>query len=262
MVDRKTIIIIALSIVLIAMVCIFGYALLFNQNHFERVNISETCSLEVPVGKGINGVYVNDTSIYQVTNGEGVNIMCYNSKNNDLASSFGFAVVKEMAVGSRFTEDAVYQATINGSTVWSIATGNDDTHDNILISTPDKDLTLKIYESIKYNNGSMNVSKNNTSNTPTVSKNTNNTHIVGYDQDGNPVYEGQEPWVWVDSNGMKHWSPEHQQASRDAQTGQGSMNPSEEVQQPESGGSSDGGQSQVSGGGSSSEGSVVTTTAG
>lgn len=245
--DRKTIIIIALIIVLIAMVCILGYAVLFNQNHYERVNISETCSLEVPVGKGINGVYVNDTSIYQVTNGEGVNIMCYNSKNNDLASAFAFAVVKEMAVGSRFTEDAVYQATINGSTVWSIATGNDDTHDNIIISTPDKDLTLRIYESIQYNNNSS-VSKDNSSNTVIVSKNTNNTNIVGYDQDGNPVYEGNEPWVWVDSNGMKHWSPEHQQASRDAQTGQGSMNPSEGVQQSENSASFDGDSSQDSGG--------------
>ena len=146
----RNILLIALAITLIIAAGTVSYLLFFNEQ-YQTVQLSATASLEMPVGKGLSGYYVNDTSIYQVDNGNGVVVMSYNSKNNDLGSAFGFAVVKEMLLGSRFNEDAVYQTTINGSTVWSIATGNNNTHDNIIISSPDKDLTLKIYNSIKYN---------------------------------------------------------------------------------------------------------------
>jgi len=148
----------------------------------------------MPVGKGLNSYYVNETSIYQVDNGRGVMVMSYNSNDKDLSSAFAFAVVKEMAVGSRFNDNAVYQTTINGSTVWSIATSNNSTHDNIIISSHDKDLTLKIYNSIKYNNNNTNVSKNNSNNDTSDSKNIKNVNndnnpIVGYLGDGTPVYK-------------------------------------------------------------------------
>ena len=209
---------IVLAIVCIVMAGVLSYAFFFNEQ-YQTVKISDTASLEMPVGKGLNGFYVNGSSIYEVDNGKGVVVMSYNSNKTDLASAFAFAVLKEVAVGSRFNDGELYQTTVNGSTVWSIATGNNATHDNIIISTHDKELTLKIYNSIKYNASNV---KNDTKNNNTVSKEdvkqiSNNTKkIVGYDRDGNPVYEGSEPWVWVDSNGYKHWSPEHQKAAEEA----------------------------------------------
>ena len=213
---RKKLLIV-LAITCVVMAGILTYAFFFNEQ-YQTVQISDTASLEMPVGKGLNGFYVNGSSIYEVDNGNGVVVMSYNSNNTDLASAFAFAVLKEVAVGSRFNEGELYQTTINGSTVWSIATGNNATHDNIIISTHDKELTMKIYKSIKYNASNVkNDTKNNTVNNSDVKKvNNNNKTIVGYDIDGNPVYAGSEPWIWVDSNGYKHWSPEHQQAADQA----------------------------------------------
>ena len=208
---------IVLAIVCIVTAGVLSYAFFFNEQ-YQTVKISDTASLEMPVGKGLNGFYVNGSAIYEVDNGKGVVVMSYNSNKTDLASAFAFAVLKEVAVGSRFNDGELYQTTVNGSTVWSIATGNNATHDNIIISTHDKELTLKIYNSIKYNASNVkNDTKNNTEIKEDVKKISNNTkNIVGYDSDGNPVYEGSEPWVWVDSNGYKHWSPEHQKAAEEA----------------------------------------------
>lgn len=192
---RKTrnILLIVLIITCITIAGIFSYAMFFNEK-YQTVQVSSSASLEMPVGKGLNSYYVNETSIYQVDNGRGVMVMSYNSNDKDLSSAFAFAVVKEMAVGSRFNDNAVYQTTINGSTVWSIATSNNSTHDNIIISSHDKDLTLKIYNSIKYNNNNTNASMNNSNNDTSDSKNIKNVNndnnpIVGYLGDGTPVHK-------------------------------------------------------------------------
>ena len=190
--NRKTrnIILIALILICITIAGVFSYAMFFNEQ-YQTVQVSQSASLEMPVGKGLQSEYVNGTSIYQVDNGKGVMIMSFNSNNNDLASAFGFAVVKEIAVGSRFNDDSVYQTTVNGSTVWSIATSNNSTHDNIIISSHDKDLTLRIYNSIKYGNNSNNT--NSTGNdTNNVNSNNNSKHIYGYADDGTPFYSQAE----------------------------------------------------------------------
>ena len=135
-----------------------------------------------------------------------------------------------------------------GHTDWySRTVSNDATGETLLVMGKDKEQVNHIADSIRFTGGN---NKNNTDNTATV-KTVNNTHIVGYDQDGNPVYEGKEPWVWVDSNGMKHWSPEHQQASREAQLEEDAYSRGYSDAQrdyyPEGGGSSQGSQSQDSG---------------
>ena len=201
----RNIILIALIIICIAIAGIFTYAMFFNEQ-YQVVKISETASLEMPVGKGLNGYYVNETSIYQVNNGKGVMVMSYNSNNKDIVSAFAFAAVKEMAVGSRFNEDSLYQTTVNGSTVWSIATGNDTTHDNIIISSHDKDLTLKIYESIKYNSSNIkeNTSDDTSSGTSTHVNNTNGKTIYGYWDTGEPIYD-KETWENYQKYGKSDW---------------------------------------------------------
>lgn len=155
----RNILLIVLAIVVIGIACIFSYSLFFNEQ-YQMVQVSPSASLEMPIGKGLNSYYINGTSIYQVDNGKGVTVVSYNSNNVDLASAVGFAAVKEMAVGSRFNENQVYQTTVNGSTVWSIATYNESTHDNIIISSHDKDLTLRMYNSIKYSANANNSSNN------------------------------------------------------------------------------------------------------
>lgn len=130
-------------------------------NQTETVALTDSVSVEIPKGKGITTEYANNTNIINIKNGDEVSIMAFNSVNADLGSTFGFAAVKQLMTTG--IENEVYQTTINGATVWSIATGNDTTHDNMVISSPDKELTLKIYKSIKYNKRKTveNISKDN-----------------------------------------------------------------------------------------------------
>ena len=181
--NRRTrkILLVILGITIIAGVLMVGTALL---NHTQTVQITDTASLEMPVGNGIKGEIVNGTNIHQVTNGKGVIVMAYNSKESNLAGAFGFAIVKEMAVGSRFNDDQIYETTVNGSKVYSIATRNDTTHDNILISTHSKEDTMKIYNSIKYNTSNFNNTTNKTADNSTIS--TSNQQQSSNQQSSNP----------------------------------------------------------------------------
>ena len=90
--------------------------------------------------------------------------------------------------------------------VTNLATG-----ESILVCGENKEVVDRIADSIQFKGGNNNTS--NSTSTSNGGKQINNTNIVGYDSDGNPVYAGSEPWIWVDSNGMKHWSPEHQKAA-------------------------------------------------
>lgn len=162
----RKILLVILAITIIAAALLVGTALL---NHTQTVQISDTASLEMPVGNGIKSEHVKDTNVLKLTNGKGVVIMSYNSKNSNLADAFGFALLKEFAVGGKDNEDQIYETTVNGSKVYSIATGNDTTHDNILISTHSKEDTMNIYHSIKYNTSNV---KNTTNTTTAINNNT------------------------------------------------------------------------------------------
>ena len=196
--DNNNILKIVLVVAIIACAGTTTYLLFFNE-HYETVQISNSASLEMPVGNGINTSYVNGTSIYSISNGKGVSIMSYNSINTDLGSAFGFAAVKELFVGSAHNEGSLYETTINGSKIYAIATGNDATHDNILIASHDKGTTMKIYESIKYNtanasnntNKSINVERISSDDQPTQqstqsSQQVNDNYVR--DSNGNIIY--------------------------------------------------------------------------
>ena len=162
----RKILLIILAITIIAGAIIVSTALL---NHNQRVQITDTASLELPVGNGIKGEIVTGTNVHKLSNGKGVVVMAYNSKERNLASSFSFALLKEFAVGGKDNEDQIYETTVNGSKVYSIATGNDTTHDNILISTHSKEDTLNIYHSIKYNASNVKNTTNKTADNSTTS---------------------------------------------------------------------------------------------
>ena len=162
----RNILLVILAITIIAGVLLVSTALL---NHNQKVQITDTASLEMPVGNGIKEEIVSGTNVHKISNGKGVVVMAYNSKERNLASLFSFALLKEFAVGGKDNENQIYETTVNGSKVYSIATGNDTTHDNILISSHDKELTLKIYHSIKYNASNVKNTTNKTTDNSTIS---------------------------------------------------------------------------------------------
>ncbi len=167
--DTKNIIILVLSVALIVLAGITAYALFFNE-HYETVQVSETASLEMPVGNGIKSEYINASSIYVVYNGHTEikeKILSYNSNKGGLSDAMAYAMLRTVYCGE--VQDKIVEQDINGTHYYSIATGNNNTHDNIIITSTNKEKTQKMYESIKYY-------QNNTNNTnKTVEKINNDT---------------------------------------------------------------------------------------
>ena len=160
--DSKNIIILILSVVLIAVASLTAYMFFFNE-HYETVEISPTASLEMPVGNGIKSEYINNSNIYAVYNGHSEikeKILSYNSNKGGLSDAMAFAMLRTLYCGD--VHDKIVEQDINGTHYYSIATGNNNTHDNIIITSTNKEKTQKMYESIKYNQGN---SANNTNNT-------------------------------------------------------------------------------------------------
>ena len=160
--DSKNIIILILSVVLIVVASLTAYMFFFNE-HYETVEISPTASLEMPVGNGIKSEYVNNSNIYVVYNGHSEikeKILSYNSNKGGLSDAMAFAMLRTLYCGD--VQDKIVEQDINGTHYYSIATGNNNTHDNIIITSTNKEKTQKMYESIKY---SQNKSANNTNNT-------------------------------------------------------------------------------------------------
>ena len=160
--DSKNIIILILSVVLIAVASLTAYMFFFNE-HYETVEISPTASLEMPVGNGIKSEYINNSNIYAVYNGHSEikeKILSYNSNKGGLSDAMAFAMLRTLYCGD--VHDKIVEQDINGTHYYSIATGNNNTHDNIIITSTNKEKIQKMYESIKYNQSN---SVNNTNNT-------------------------------------------------------------------------------------------------
>ena len=178
--DSKNIIILILSVVLIAVASLTAYMFFFNE-HYETVEISPTASLEMPVGNGIKSEYVNNSNIYAVYNGHSEikeKILSYNSNKGGLSDAMAFAMLRTLYCGD--VQDKIVEQDINGTHYYSIATGNNNTHDNIIITSTNKEKTQKMYESIKY---SQNKSANNTNNT--VERINNDTAQTNNNQQSN-----------------------------------------------------------------------------
>jgi len=197
--SRKTrnILLVCLLIVVIAFAGVLTYTMFFNEQ-YQTVNVSASATLELPVGNGLNTTIEN--GILTIKNGKGVVITSYNSNQSSLTSGFAFASVKSVAVGDTHNDNQIHETTINGKTVYSISIFNDTTHDNIIITTPNKDLTLKIADSVKYNTNIAN-NTNNTNGTSNNMNNGNNKHIYGYADDGTPFYSQAELEKYVTEKG-------------------------------------------------------------
>lgn len=215
--DRKNIIIIVLSVILIAAVCVMAYMFFFNE-HYETVQVSSTASLEMPVGNGIKSEYLNKSSIYVIYNGHtGVKekIISYNSNNQSLSDAMAYAMLRTAYCGE--TQNKIVEQDINGTHYYSIATGNNNTHDNIIITSTSKEKTQKMYDSIKYNqtnntavnntakhinNDTTNQTNNNQQSSQVKEESTeksvsdNNPNYIKKDSNGNPTYTQAENGYW------------------------------------------------------------------
>ena len=205
----KKIILIGILICVLAAVLIMGYAAMNNMGNstqYERVNLSATCSLELPKihfdvqnsssGGSYDGINMNVDG--KIVSADKLVIEYVKVTDNTGISSSG--------VSSGNSYSKIGHMDWYSRDVTNLATG-----ESILVCGENKEVVDRIADSIQFKGGNNNTS--NSTSTSNGGKQINNTNIVGYDSDGNPVYAGSEPWIWVDSNGMKHWSPEHQKAA-------------------------------------------------
>ena len=167
---NQKILIIILSAILLALIGGVAYMILFNEPT-TTVKLSETCSINV-TGK-VDTVFengMNQIKIYdKLNNKEYKSIVVYSGANAGLQEVMTFGMFKSMFVGNAWDTGAEpVQTQWNGETVYVIYTGNNITHDNILIISKNRDDCIKMYKSIKYN--TVNTTNNTTSVNTTVEK--------------------------------------------------------------------------------------------
>ena len=144
------------------------------------VKLSETCSIDV---KGeFNTVFENGMNQIKIfdkfNNKEYKSIIVYSGANAGLQEITTFGMFKSFFVGDTWDTGAEpIKTEWNGETVYVIYTGNNITHDNILIISKNRDDCIKMYQSIKYNtNGATNKTVNNADGNINYNVNINNNN--------------------------------------------------------------------------------------
>lgn len=196
----RKILIIILSGILLALIGVTTAAMIINEPT-NTIELSNTCNItitgkiEPTTNNGFNQLIIKDN----FNNPKG-GILHFNSAGKGLAESTTFGLTKSAFVGTTADTGAnPIQTTINGTTYYVIYTGNNNTHDNILIFHKDKDECIKIYKSIKY---STNHNNNNTTQA-TVEKisdddNQQNNKEVDNQQNNKEVKEEQTTYTGKD----------------------------------------------------------------
>lgn len=174
--DKNKKIIIALLLVILAILLAFvAYGFITNSNvQFRSIYVSNATTIDVPASD--EAQFVSDDlgiKYYQDPKYD-VSIISWNSQEElSITGAVDVATQFEMQKGgSTPTIENGVPVYYNSATgMYCIETGNDTTHDNILIMCKDKDMALKIYYSIKY--GVSSINKDNGAMTPTPVNTTN-----------------------------------------------------------------------------------------
>lgn len=180
--QKKIIIILALVAVLIAICSLITYALVINQTEYTTMTIAESgTTIEVPDDMKLKST--NGDSGITVLENDNTIIVLFNSKDKGVGQIIGFSDIKNPIFGNEYQGDTTLKdptvagCHLNGE-CRAAYIGNNETHDNILIISKNKDIVTHILNSIKW---SLDTADNNTddsddsgSNSVSVKKNTTN----------------------------------------------------------------------------------------
>ena len=188
----KTILICLIAIV---MTCAFCIGLIAMSEQTTTVKLSETCSINITgeydtvFENGMNQIKIFD----KFNNKEYKSIVVYSGANAGMQEIMTFGMFKSFFVGNAWDTGAEPVKTQwNGDTVYVIYTGNNITHDNILIISKNRDDCIKMYNSIKYNINKTTTNNNTTNITTTIKEETTNQQQQTNDkQQQNTVNEKQ-----------------------------------------------------------------------
>ena len=189
--DKNYLIIGILSIIL-ALLCVgMGYMFFVNQTEYVSTNIGESGTvIEIPddmiIKSNNNGITVleDDNTI----------IIFFNSANKSLPELVGYGAIKNSIFGNN-TNGIV---TINNPNIagysldgkcYGVFIGNNDTHDNIIVISKNKDIVNYIINSIIWGNKTSSSDDIDT----TSNKNANSQpSAYAYKSDGTPMYSQKE----------------------------------------------------------------------
>ena len=180
--DRnKKIIIVILLIILVILVLFVGYAWLNKNVEYRTIYLSNATTIEVPASDEANFVEDDLGIKYYQDPKYDVSIISWNSQEElsitgavDVSAQFE----KQKGGNTPTVEDGVPIYYNPDTGMFCIETGNDTTHDNILIMCKDKDIALKMYHSIKYG-----VSSINNDDGPTLTPTPTNTSQIDDSED-------------------------------------------------------------------------------
>lgn len=144
--------------VVIVVAIIAAFAITSSGNiKYTTLDVSKTCSLQVPESNDVAGI--NSGVFTHVDKEHDLNISSYNSaeSNNSSAADQMNSLVENQKLNAQALEE-------NGTTIYynqnagtyAISLVNNETQDNILIITHDKDLSLAIANSVKYDKDNAN----------------------------------------------------------------------------------------------------------
>ena len=202
----KTILICLIAIV---MTCAFCIGLIAMSEQTTTVKLSETCSINITgeydtvFENGMNQIKIFD----KFNNKEYKSIVVYSGANAGMQELVTFGMFKSFFVGNAWDTGAEPVKTDwNGTTVYVIYTGNNATHDNILIISKNRDDCIKMYNSIKYNTNNATKNMNNTSNITTTIKEetTNQQQQTNDNQQQNTANEKQNQNTYTGKDGKTH----------------------------------------------------------
>lgn len=177
--ETKKIIIIGILIVIICILAGAIFGVLTSNVAYERIEITPNgTSIEVPSENAKYEGEINKTGAKMWSFKQGA-LMTFNSEEaidargyNGLGGAVGFNDIHDIVL-THFEKqeniDGFTVYTLNGKqlgmngrgTMYCIMTGNDQTHDNIIITADSKDVVLHMAKSIQYKTG--NITVNNTS---------------------------------------------------------------------------------------------------
>ena len=191
--NEKHIIIAILSMIIVLLCCGIGYMLLIDHTEYVTTTIAESgTTFEIPNDMSIKSN--NTESGILVLENDNTIIVLYNSADKGLASVMSFADIKVPIFGNEYSGNL----TMNNPTVAgcsldgecnAVYIGNNDTHDNMIVISKNKDIVSHIINSIIWGKKAA----DNTDNTASSSEQTNSQpKAYAYKSDGTPMYSEDE----------------------------------------------------------------------
>ena len=196
--DNKYIIIGVLCAIIAVLCCGIAYTMLAEHTEYITVHTVENgTSMEIPEDMLIKSN--NSESGITVLSNDNTIVVIFNSANQGLAQVMGFSDIKNPIFGSEFSGNT----TINDPTVAgcsldgkcnAVYLGNNETHDNIIVISKNKDIVDHIIASIRWVATETEGSEVVESDASSSSSDTSNSQpsAYAYKSDGTPMYSEEE----------------------------------------------------------------------